>query len=100
MSNKKYTKAGFDKAVAAATRRFETGGAHLGTVRNWIQWNFQNGGTVKWGSQEYLTGTFITVREMEQLSEKIMKAVVKEFTSAFWHELKWQNELEKTKNEE
>lgn len=56
----------------------ETGGSHLGVVRNWIQWKAFNGSYVIWGSNEYLKLKDITVFEMESLARDIKTAVLAE----------------------
>lgn len=98
MSNKKYSQETVDKALEAATRRFKTGGAHLGVVHRWMQYNFRNGDTVTWGSQECLTGTQLTPMEMEQLATRIMERVVAEFRETFAHEVKRLEQFETTED--
>lgn len=55
-----------------------TGGEHLGTMRSWIQWHCHNGSDVTWGSEEPLRFSNITVREMEELAERIKKGCEKD----------------------
>lgn len=53
-------------------------GAHLGTVREFIQRHAINGSDVRWGSDEVLRFTGVTVGELEQLAQRIKDAVMRE----------------------
>ena len=46
------------------------GGEWLGAIRSWIQFNFRNGDTVKWGSSEFLQGD-ICVLDLEHEAARI-----------------------------
>ena len=65
------------KRLKKLSEWFESGGPHLSTVRRWMQ-GFPNGSRVTWGSLDQLAGTGITVRQMENLSEDIKDAVIRE----------------------
>ena len=56
-----------------------TGGPHMGVVRSWIKWRFNNGDQVDWGTQTLLTtGRSFTVCELETLAQEIRDAVLDE----------------------
>ena len=58
--------------------RFEGGGPHLGEVRRWIQWTFNNGSYVTWGTDDQLGNSGLTVRQMERLVERIKDVVIRD----------------------
>ena len=43
------------------------GGAWLGSVRSWLQWNKKNGEKVTWGSNEVIL-PHVTVRDIEEIA--------------------------------
>ncbi len=48
------------------------GGAHMGAVRTWIQWNCHNGSDVTWGSDDRLQfNHHPTVKTLEDLAVRI-----------------------------
>ena len=53
-------------------------GAHLGTMRSWIQRNAGNGETVTWGSQEFVALKPLTAHDLDRLAQDIKDAVVEE----------------------
>lgn len=55
----------------------KSGGAHIGAVHSWIQWNCVGGDSVTWGSDEVLRKDF-TVKDLENLAKKIALATLKE----------------------
>lgn len=64
-------------------------GDHLGEIRKWMQWRFVNGDRVTWGSEEFLSGTSLTVREMEELAQRIRDASVRELFRKLKGEMAW-----------
>lgn len=51
-------------------------GAHLGAVRNWIQWEAYNGDAVTWGSHEVLNiKQNVTPKLLEDLAQDIANAI-------------------------
>lgn len=51
----------------------QKGGAWLGAVRNWMQWNKHNGSDVIWGSSDVLNPP-MTVRQCEELAAEAVCA--------------------------
>lgn len=51
----------------------QKGGAWLGAVRNWIQWNKRNGSDVIWGSDDVLNPP-MTVRQCEDMAAEAVCA--------------------------
>jgi hypothetical protein len=54
------------------------GGELLGVVHEWIKFNFHNGSDVTWGSNDYLKGKTLTVREVERLAGIVATAAINE----------------------
>jgi hypothetical protein len=55
----------------------EKSGAHIGAIRNWIQWNCFNGDQVDWGSDEKLNlKREFTVKSLEDLAQMIADDVI------------------------
>ena len=53
-------------------------GAHLGTMRSWIQRNAGNGETVTWGSQEFVALKPLTAHDLDWLAQRIKNAIANE----------------------
>jgi hypothetical protein len=64
------------KRVQEHYPRGECSGPHLGSVRSWIQTTFQNGNRVTWRSDDELTGSALSVWQMENLSHRIKDALI------------------------
>jgi hypothetical protein len=55
----------------------EKSGAHIGAIRNWIQWNCVNGDAVTWDSDDILQlRRNLTPKLLEGLAQKIADAVI------------------------
>jgi hypothetical protein len=55
------------------------GGAHLGAVRTWIQWNCHNGSDVIWDSDDILEfRRRLTVKELEELAVRVAVGALSE----------------------
>ena len=65
-------------AITIIQHMYHWGGPHLKTVRSWMQGGFRNGSTVEWGSDEKLTGTDLTPKQLEHLAEQIKDALVQD----------------------
>lgn len=54
------------------------GGEWLGAARTWMQETKINGSDVRWGSDQQLA-PYVTVREIEELAERVATAAVNEY---------------------
>jgi hypothetical protein len=85
---KKHTQDRIRQALYCACSQLENGGPHLGVMRRWIQRRFRNGDRVTWGSDEHLTGSELTPRELDQLAVEIKNALVGQIHKAVLADLR------------
>jgi len=85
----KFTREEVEAAFAKVRKAMEFGGPHVAEVRKWIQHTFQNGDRVRWGSNEFLHGTSLTVKEVEDMAIRASEAAMDEIKTRTLNELKF-----------